>query len=204
MIALIMSFLFGEEPVHLSSIYWRDDDATQQYWTYPFVPGRRYGDGPVYALISKDTFSAGEEFASILQTRRRATVLGDGTTGGAHPGAAYRLSPHFEAFIPIGRAINPVTRADLEGVGVTPEVPLPQEHAFTAAYYMALRALLERSGNASAGPLQKQAKEIETALGALTKNHLLCAKCGYPNPLYKVRCKNCDERLSTTALNRQT
>lgn len=204
MIALIMSYLFGEEPIHLSSIYWRDDDTTQQYWTYPFVTGKRYVDKPVYVLISHGTFSAGEEFASILQTRNRACVLGEKTAGGAHPGTSYRLADHFEAFIPIGRAIDPLTQTDLEGVGVTPNVLLPQEHAFTAAYFMALRAILERSGGASGEACQKLAREAQTALNALVEHHKLCTSCGYPNPLYRSRCKNCDELLGTDTVVRSS
>ena len=167
MICLMISYLFGEEPIHLSSIYWRDDDITQQYWTLPYLPGRRFGDIPVYVLTSQVTFSGGEEFASILQTRKRATVMGEKTDGGAHPGASYRLHPHLEVFIPIGCVINPVTGKSFEGVGVIPNISVPQEHAFPAAYNMALKAVLARLGEFSAGPYKDLAKEAQTAL-----NHL--------------------------------
>jgi C-terminal processing protease CtpA/Prc len=138
MIALVCSYLFGKEPVHLSSIYWRDEDTTQEFWTSVDIPGKHFGDMPVYVLTSKATFSAGEAFASILQARKRAVVIGEKTDGGGHPGASYRLHAHFEAFIPIGRVFDPVTGKDLEGVGVTPDVLLPKEQAFEAAYHMAL------------------------------------------------------------------
>jgi len=195
MIALILSYLFGEDPVHLTSIYWRDDDVTQQYWTLPYVTGKRYGNKPVYVLTSSVTFSAGEEFASILQTRMRATILGDKTDGGAHPGASYRLAPHFEVFIPLGRSINPVTGADYEGIGITPDIVIPQELAFTVAYHMALRRILESLREPLASPLQALAKEAQTALKELDAAYKICRQCGYPNPLYKARCKNCDEPL---------
>lgn len=195
MIALMGSYLLGEEPIHLSSIYWRDDDMIQQYWTLPYVPGRHFGDIPVYVLTSKVTFSGGEEFASILQTRKRATVIGDKTDGGAHPGASYRIHPHFEAFIPIGRAINPVTGKDLEGIGVTPDISVPQEHAFIAAHYMALKAVLTNVSGLSSGPFKSLAKEARATLKDLVSNQRICPRCGYQNPLYKVRCKNCDEQL---------
>lgn len=110
MVALISSYLLDEEePVHLNSLYWREYDFTQQYWTLPYVPGKRFGDIPIYVLTSKDTFSAGEEFAYNLKTSQRATVVGEITMGGAHPGSPYRIHPHFEVFIPVGRAINPIT-----------------------------------------------------------------------------------------------
>ena len=195
MIALIMSYLFGGESIHLSSIYWRDDDVTQQYWTMPYVPGKHFGDKPVYVLTSKVTFSAGEEFASILLTHKRATVIGDKTDGGAHPGGSYRLSPHFEVFIPIGLAINPVTGTDYEGIGVTPDILIPQEQAFTAAYHMALRAVLGNIGEASSEPFRALVKEAQVALKELGANQRICLQCGYPNPHYNVRCKNCGESL---------
>ena len=195
MIALIISYLFGEGPTHLSSIYWRDDDITQQYWTLPYIPGKRFGDKPVYVLTSKVTFSGGEEFASILQTRKRATVIGDKTDGGAHPGTSYRLHPHFEVFIPIGRAINPVTGTDFEGIGVIPDISVPQEHAFLAAYNMALKVILGSLRELPTGSFKALAKEAQTTLKELGSSQKICPKCGYQNPLYMIRCKNCDEPL---------
>jgi C-terminal processing protease CtpA/Prc len=167
MIALMCSYLFGEEPVHLDSIYWRDDDKTQQYWTLPFVPGKRYVEKPVYVLVSKVTFSAGEGFAYILQSRQRATLLGEKTDGGAHPGASYRLHPHFEAFIPIGRGTNPVTGTDWEGTGVLPDIVLPQAQAFTAAYRMALKAALAGLGDSPTGARLTLKEEVQKALQEL-------------------------------------
>lgn len=196
MIALILSYLFGEEPIHLSSIYWRDEDITQQFWSLPYIPGKRYGNKPVYVLTSKVTFSGGEEFASILQTRRRAIVLGDQTDGGAHPGASYRIHPHFEAFIPIGRSIDPLTGKDFEGVGVIPDISLAQEHAFQAAYALALKAVLASLGKAPSEPYQALAKEAQGALRDLASQHTICPRCGYPNHRDFVQCKNCAEPLT--------
>ncbi len=199
MIALILSYLFGPEPVHLVSIYWRDDDLTQQYWTLPHVPGRRFGDKPVYVLTSRATFSGGEEFAAILQSRRRAAVIGDKTDGGAHPGASYRIHPHFEVFIPVGRAFDPLTGKDLEGIGVTPDITIPQEQAFTAAYFMALRTIVTGLGESSSAPFQKLVKEAQTALAAMESNHRICPKCGYQNALFRISCKNCEQPLPAVA-----
>jgi len=39
---------------------------------------------------------------------------------------SYRIHPHFEAFIPVGRTINPIAREDWEGIGVIPDIPVPQ------------------------------------------------------------------------------
>jgi hypothetical protein len=164
MIALLSSYLFGEERVHLNSLYWRAGDVTEQYWTLPHVPGKRYDDKPVYVLISAETFSGGEEFAYNLKTRQRATLIGETTKGGAHPGSPYRLGPHFDVFIPNGRAINPVTGTNWEGSGVTPDISVPQEQAFKAAYRLALESILASLGEATSEPLRLQRKEVQAAL----------------------------------------
>ena len=164
MIVLISSYLFGEEPVHLDSIYWRDDDITQQYWTLPYVPGKRVVDKPVYILISKVTFSGGEGFAYNLQTRKRAILVGEKTDGGAHAGASYRLHPHFEVFIPIERSINPMTGTNWEGSGVTPDISISSEQAFKIAYKMALESILVSLGDSPSGPFKTLAEEAQTAL----------------------------------------
>ena len=171
MVSLILSYLFGDEPVHLNSIYWRDDDNTQQYWTLPYVPGKTYGDKPVYVLTSRETFSGGEAFAQHLQARQRGIVVGEKTDGGAHPGARYRLDAHFEAFIPVGRAIDPITGGNWEGSGVTPDVTVPAEEALAAAYRLALAAVIERLGDVDSGPLGALLEEAREALDRLDSDH---------------------------------
>ncbi|MCB9421746.1 MAG: S41 family peptidase [Ardenticatenaceae bacterium] len=164
MVALISSYLFAGEPVHLNSLYWREEEFTQQYWTLPYVPGQRFADKPVYILTSSNTFSAGEEFAFNLQTRQRATLVGETTSGGAHPGSPYRLHPHFEVFIPVGRAINPITHDNWEGRGVAPDVAVSQEQALNTAYRLALEAIMESIGQPTSTPLNKLLQEAQLAL----------------------------------------
>jgi C-terminal processing protease CtpA/Prc len=160
MIALICSYLFGEEPLLLESIYWKDDNRTQEFRTLRELPGKRFGEKPVHILTSKETFSGGEDLAYILQTRKRATVFGEKTDGGAHPGASYSLHPHFEVFIPIGRVTNAVTHTDWEGTGVTPDVLLPKEEAFRAAYQIALEAVLANPDKESTREARKTLDEL--------------------------------------------
>lgn len=152
MVSLVSSYLLGEEPAHLNSIYWRDDDATQQYWTLPYVPGPRLNDKPLYILISKKTFSGGEGFAYDMQARKRAVIIGEQTDGGAHPGASYRLHPHFEVFIPIGNPIHPITGKNWEGVGIAPDTLVSAEFALKAAHKMALEEIIKKLGKPKSGP----------------------------------------------------
>ncbi|MFZ4660394.1 MAG: S41 family peptidase [Caldilineaceae bacterium] len=166
MVAFISSYLFGEEPVHLNSFYWRAENSIQQFWTSPYVPGKRYAN-PIYVLTSKTTFSGGEEFAYNLQTRQRATLVGETTGGGAHPGGTYRVHPYLEVFIPSGRAINPITNANWEGCGVAPDIAVAQEEALMVAHRLALTAILTKLGDAQTGPLRQLREEVQAALKVL-------------------------------------
>ncbi|MFJ8960707.1 S41 family peptidase [Lentzea sp. NPDC102401] len=133
-VQLICSYLF-DEPVHLNDIYNRPEDATYQFRTLPHVPGPKFGGTkPVYVLTSARTFSGGEELSYDLQQTERATLIGETTKGGAHPGDRYRVGPHLKSSIPNGRAINPVSGTNWEGVGVVPHISVPAEEAFEVAY----------------------------------------------------------------------
>lgn len=195
MIALVCSYFFDGPPIHLSSIYWRDEDLTQEFWTTVDLPGKQFLGKPVYILVSRQTFSGGEGFASIMQTRKRATVIGEKTDGGAHPGTSYRIHPHYEAFIPIGRGFDPLTGKDLEGKGVLPDMHVPHEHAFPAAYHLALKGVLDSAENSLSKPAMDIVKEADLAIKEQNQKHKFCPKCGYQNPLLFKKCKNCDEPL---------
>ncbi|MFD4643545.1 S41 family peptidase [Lentzea sp. NPDC058436] len=133
-VALICSYLF-DEPVHLNDIYNRPEDSTQQFWTLPHVPGPKFGGTkPVYVLTSARTFSGAEELSYNLQQNERATLIGETTKGGAHPGDRYRVGPHLKSAVPNGRAINPISGTNWEGVGVVPHIAVPADEAFDVAY----------------------------------------------------------------------
>ena len=74
MVALICSYLFGPEPVHLNDLYWREGNRTEQFWTRKEVAGKRYLNKEVYVLTSKYTFSGAEEFTYNLKNLKRATL----------------------------------------------------------------------------------------------------------------------------------
>jgi hypothetical protein len=150
MVDLLVSYFFsGDNPVHLNDISYRKpgtrDYTLTQWWTLPYVPGPRYVDKEVYILTSHRTFSAGEEFTYDLKVLKRATIVGEVTGGGANPSGAHRLGDHFLARIPEGHAINPVTKTNWEGTGVTPDIVVPQEDALKTAQRMALQHLVEKT-----------------------------------------------------------
>ncbi|UXI66639.1 S41 family peptidase [Tahibacter amnicola] len=146
-VAAYASYLFDER-TRLNDIYYRIDNRTEQMWTAEFVAGPRYGASrPVYVLTSKDTFSAAEDFTYALKTLKRATIVGETTGGGAHPGNIVRLHDHFAAFIPDGRSISPVTQTNWEGTGVAPDLAVPAPDAFNKAQIAILEHMLAAEKN---------------------------------------------------------
>jgi hypothetical protein len=139
MVALVCSYLFGAEPVHLNDLYWREGNRTDEFWTRKEVAGKRYLNKDVYVLTSKRTFSGAEEFAYNLKNLKRATIIGETTGGGAHPGGGFRINEHFNMFVPTGRAISPITKSNWEGTGVTPHIEVPADQALLVARLTALK-----------------------------------------------------------------
>jgi len=142
LVRYVASYFFGDVPVHINDLYYRKDNKTTEYWTIP-VHGKKYIAKPVYVLTSGRTFSGGEELAYDLQTQKRATLVGETTGGGANPGDIADLGNGFFAFIPDGRAINPITKTNWEGVGVIPDVAINESSALRLAHLMALQKLWE-------------------------------------------------------------
>jgi hypothetical protein len=130
------SFFFEPRtPVHLDNFIRRkpatNEFTTEEWWTTPVTTP--YLAKPVYLLTSKRVFSAGEAFAYHLKVQKRVKVFGETTGGGANPGPILPINPHFSVFVPTGRAENPLTKTNWEGVGVAPDVSVEPKEAFRAA-----------------------------------------------------------------------
>ena len=85
-------------------------------------------------LTSAHTLSAAEELAYDLQALKRATIVGETTSGQAHATFEARIDNHFEILLPTGKTLNPVTGADWEGVGVIPDVKVSATDALATAH----------------------------------------------------------------------
>lgn len=145
MIQLISSYLF-EGTVHLNSFYVRETDETQQFWTQSHVRGPRMTDIPVYVLTSSYTFSGAEEFTYNLKNMERATIIGETTGGGAHPVSGYVFDGlNIVLRLPFGRAVNPITGTNWEGVGVEPDLKVPADEALIVARIEAAKVLRENA-----------------------------------------------------------
>lgn len=144
MIQLLTSYLLPQS-THLNSFYVRQSDSIQQFWTSAWVPGPRLEKADVYVLTSHFTFSGAEEFSFNIKNLKRGTIVGEVTGGGAHPVSEFHFANlHFGVRVPFGRAINPISGTNWEGVGVKPDVEVPADQALTVARTMALKKLIER------------------------------------------------------------
>ena len=140
-VTLLASYLLNER-THMTDIYYRKGDRTEQMWSSDVVPGLRFGQKKdVYILTSKHTFSAAEDFSYAMKSLKRATIIGETTGGGAHPGDVMRLNTNFAMFVPNGRSIGPVTKTNWEGVGVAPDVSVAADDAMKTAQVAILKKL---------------------------------------------------------------
>jgi hypothetical protein len=168
MVALICSYLFGPEPVHLNDLYWREGNRTEEFWTRKELSGKRYLNRDIYVLTSKRTFSGAEEFTYNLQNLKRATIIGETTGGGAHPGGGFRAHEHFMVFVPSGRAINPITKTNWEGTGVKPDIEVPANQAQVVAQLMALKRSVTTLSNPDfKSGVQREIERLEKELEQL-------------------------------------
>ncbi|MFT4535262.1 MAG: hypothetical protein ACJA1A_000534 [Saprospiraceae bacterium] len=139
MVQYLCSFFFKGN-VHLNSLYFREGDRTIDFFTLDEVEGEKMLDVPLFVITGKKTFSGAEEFSYNMQTRKRATLIGETTGGGANPGGSRVINSDLTVFIPTGMAINPITKTNWEGVGVIPEIKTTAEEAQSKAHEMAMVA----------------------------------------------------------------
>lgn len=148
-VAYFMSHFFplGDRRL-LNTIYDRQSNTTDEYWTLASVT-ERYRK-PVYVLTSARTGSGGEECAYDFQTQKRATLVGETTAGAANPVGRFRVGHGIVVAIPTGRAINPVTKTSWEHVGVKPDIVVPAAQALQTAHAAILRDLVPLAKDDSA------------------------------------------------------
>ncbi|HEY7641364.1 MAG TPA: S41 family peptidase [Steroidobacteraceae bacterium] len=133
MVEYLVSYLFAAR-TQLDSTYSRTQNATDETWTSPDVPGKKFLGKPVFVLTSNRTFSAAEYLANVLRNLERATLVGETTGGGSHMVDVVRIDDHFSMRVPSGR---PITRTDWEGTGLAPDVRVAADQALEAALKLA-------------------------------------------------------------------
>jgi len=191
MIQLISSYLF-EEPVHLNSFYIRKGDSTQQFWTQESVDGPKMTSVPVYVLTSSSTFSGAEEFTYNLKNLKRGTIIGEITGGGAHPvNERVFRSLNVAVNVPFGRAVNPVSGTNWEGVGVEPDLKVSADRALLVARTEAVKALIGKTEDGSKkGRLQWLLDGLAVEADSVTVPDSVLASCAGTYGPRSVRFEN--------------
>jgi hypothetical protein len=156
----VISHFTGPDTVRALRITNRSTGEALDRWTLATVPGPRRPDVPLYVLTSRGTVSAGEDFAFVLQSLGRATVVGERTAGAGHNNAFIESGHGFVTSISFTRVSDPRTGKEWERVGVRPDVATPPAEALAAAHAHALGALAGRAED----PVRRRALELTREL----------------------------------------
>lgn len=106
---------------------------------------------------------------STTPPRKRPTIVGETTHGGANPTTIYRVTDRFCASIPFASSKNAITRTDSGRDGVKPDVDVPANQALLTAHLMALKKALKKveSDPDAVASLKRSISEKEKELEAL-------------------------------------
>ncbi|NNE75849.1 MAG: hypothetical protein HKN31_02110 [Pricia sp.] len=160
-IPFLCSYFFSE-PVHLFDFYIRPTNFTKQFWTYAWLPSKKYVDKPIYILTSGRTFSGGEELAYDLQQLKRARLIGETTKGGANPNELVAANAHYRVAVPYMRSVNPISKTNWEGTGVTPDSLVKSNMALHTAHLAVLDTLFKATTDtAQRSALADHIKKVE-------------------------------------------
>jgi hypothetical protein len=136
MVALIATYLF-DRPAHLNDFYDRSENTTEESWTLAPVPGNKLADKPAFVLTSHMTFSAAEAFSYDLKMLKRATLVGETTSGRGHMAMGRRIDDDFMIRVPHIKVVNPISKTNWDGTGVEPDVKVKAADALATAEKLA-------------------------------------------------------------------
>nr|XP_020500477.1 retinol-binding protein 3 [Labrus bergylta] len=152
-LSLILSYLQDRSKKHhFFTIYDRIQNISTEYDSLPLITGPTYGSTRgVYVLTSYHTAGVGEEFAYLIQSLHRGTVVGEITSGNLMHSKTFPIDGTDIAItIPFINFLDNNGECWLGG-GVVPDAIVLAEEAVANVYEIAdfhqgLRFLLERTG----------------------------------------------------------
>lgn len=115
--------------------------------TTPSVGGAVRRDVPVILLVGPGTASGGEDFAFLMRTLKRATLVGERTAGAGRPTALYPAGDGFVVSISGGRTWDPTTNAEWERTGIEPDVRAARDEALGTAHLHALARIIDATSD---------------------------------------------------------
>lgn len=152
-LALLLSYLHDtSHKHHFFTIYDRIQNTTTEYYSLPQIAGPTYGsDRGVYVLTSYYTASVGEEFAYLIQSLHRGTVIGEITSGTLMHSKTFQIEGTDLAMtVPFVNFIDNNGECWLGG-GVVPDAIVLAEEAVDhvndiSGFHQGLRSLMEGTG----------------------------------------------------------
>lgn len=144
----LLSYFFSQPNLPLFSVIPRFGEATI-HRTHEHNVSFRDESRPIYVLISKSTWSAGEAVPFLLQERQRATIIGEETAGAANPASPWPINPSLAVTIPFGKVRSAIRGKNWEGTGVIPDIATSPDQAFFVAYSKSLPTLMQRTADAA-------------------------------------------------------
>jgi len=129
MIKFISGYFFSK-PTKINTLFDRNGKIVEELWTVQGITGTKFGDNfPLVILTSKRTASAAEGFVNFFKKQRRATIIGETTSGARHPAKEIRIGTLFTVSIPYLRGEEETA----EGQGIVPDIPVQEEKALDKA-----------------------------------------------------------------------
>lgn len=147
MVQFLASYFFDATQMKLVEFYTRKGNETTQDFNLQYLPSQRMPTKELYILTSQRTFSAAESFSYIMKNRKRATIIGETTGGGAHPIAEVVVNDLFMIALPISKPIDPITKTDWEGTGVKPDIEVSAKDALITAQIKAIEKMASMTTN---------------------------------------------------------
>ena len=158
---------FYAKPIELTSILVTQGGKSQLFkqFSEAHVTGPRYLAAALRAYLGPHVLVCRTVFIRH-EALHRATLIGQTTGGGANPGGFVPLDPHFAIFVPLGRAVNPYTKTNWEGVGVVPDLATESAAALLTALYAGPR---ERAQSRSTKPPPRAPMAMKDPAKALAR-----------------------------------
>jgi retinol-binding protein 3 len=146
MVQFLMSYLVDGD-IQFSTSYNRYTNSYYISQTFPYVPGKKLYDIPLYILVSKSTFSGAEAFSYNLKAMKRATLIGENTRGGENPVEIQVLNNEYIAYIPAVKIINSIAKTNIrwEHIGIKPDIETDANDALFTAQIKALEELSDKN-----------------------------------------------------------
>lgn len=108
------------------------DVMTRPMTSYRIDPMPPLFQGPVFVLTSAQSISAAEIAADALQSIGRARIVGEKTPGVCLSSNLFDIAGGFHLRVPIADYFS-IRKGRLEGVGVTPDIPVRADRALEFA-----------------------------------------------------------------------